>query len=60
MSKTILGIITFCLLCYLIISFMGYFQKFLLSGQDRINKPLILTTLHINNSHKNINKYSYE
>lgn len=39
---------------------MGYFKKFLLSGQDRINKPLILTTLHINNSHRNINKYSYE
>lgn len=55
-----MGIVVFCSICYLLVSFMAYFQKFLLSGQDRINKPLILTTLHINNSHRNINKYSYE
>jgi hypothetical protein len=49
MSKTIAGIITFCLLCYLIISFMGYFQKFLLSGQDRINRPLVTAVSDLNN-----------
>jgi len=50
MSKTITIIIIFSLLCYSVIYFMGYFQKFLLSGQDRINRPMMTTVSDINNN----------
>jgi hypothetical protein len=44
MNKIIITIIVFCVICLLIFGYMGQFERYLLSGQDRINNPMIVST----------------